>query len=226
MLKGKRQVVYVMLITAIFFYSCEKEVSSNLLDIDGNEYKTITIGKQVWMAENLKVTHFRDGTAITNVTDNAAWAALTTEAYCIYKNKTSNEYLSATLYNWYAVTNEHNLAPEGWHVPTDTEWTELETYLSNNGHNGTEGTALKSTTDWGFNTDGTDDYGFTAVAGGRRTSSGGYDYRSTSGFFWSPPEYGSYGAWYRYRKLDKHSSDIHRGAGSKRSGFAVRLLRD
>ena len=231
MLKGKRQVAYVMLITAIFFYSCEKEVISNLFDIDGNEYKTITIGKQVWMAENLKVTHYRDGTAITNVTDNAAWAALTTEAYSIFNNNSSNELDTyGALYNWYAVANVHNIAPEGWHVATDTEWTELETYLSNNGHNGTEGTALKSTTGfwstfWKGKGNGTDDYGFTTLPGGyRKCNNGYYSDMGTNCSFWSATEHDSFTAW--YRQLHFIDSDVTQDTSDKEYGYSVRLVRD
>ena len=101
----------------------------NVVDIDGNVYHTVTIGTQVWMVENLKTTKYNDGTAIPLVTDNTAWGALTTPGYCWYNNDSAtykNTY--GALYNWYAV-NTGKLAPTGWHVPTDSEWTVLTTYL-------------------------------------------------------------------------------------------------
>ena len=101
----------------------------NVVDIDGNVYHTVTIGTQVWMVENLKTTRYNDGTAIPLVTDGTAWAALTTPGYCWYNNDSAtykNTY--GALYNWYAV-NTGKLAPTGWHVPTDSEWTVLTTYL-------------------------------------------------------------------------------------------------
>ena len=98
-------------------------------DIDGNNYLTVTIGTQIWMAENLRTTKYNDGTAIPLVTDNTTWANLTTPAYCWYNNdaKTNGSTYGA-LYNWYSV-NTKKLCPTGWHVPNDTEWTTLTTYL-------------------------------------------------------------------------------------------------
>jgi uncharacterized protein (TIGR02145 family) len=98
-------------------------------DIDGNVYQTVTIGAQVWMAENLKVTHYRNGDPIPNVTDTAAWEGLSTGAYCEYDNDINNVATYGRLYNWYAVDDSRGLAPEGWHVPSDDEWKQLEMYL-------------------------------------------------------------------------------------------------
>ncbi|MBT5269507.1 MAG: hypothetical protein HOL70_08685, partial [Candidatus Marinimicrobia bacterium] len=117
----------IVLVFTSFLVDCTKET---VTDIDGNVYETVKIGDQIWMAENLKVTHYRDGSAITQVTDNTAWSNLSTEAYCIYDNNASNEVDTyGALYNWYAVSDGRNIAPEGWHVPTDAEWKELEMYL-------------------------------------------------------------------------------------------------
>ncbi len=197
-----------------------------VVDIDGNVYKTVQIGNQVWMAENLKVIHFRDGTAIANVTDNAEWATLTTEAYCIYNNNDSNAVdMYGALYNWYAIVDGRNIAPEGWHVPTDDEWTELETYLSNNGHSGTEGSTLKSSAGWVSGGDGTDDYGFTALPGGYRDhTNGDYASVSLSGYFWSATEGNSNDAW--ARRLSYSQSSIYRNYYNKRFAFSIRCLRD
>jgi uncharacterized protein (TIGR02145 family) len=207
-------------------FSVSAAAITNVVDIDDNIYKVIRIGDQVWMAENLKVIHYRNGTAITHVTDNAAWVALTTEAYCIYNNNASNEVDTyGVLYNWYAAADARNIAPMGWHMPTDAEWTELEAFLSNNGHVGVEGAALKSTTSWSSGGNGTDDYGFTALPSGYRDS-GNHDYDEMGNrcFFWSVIEYDGGSAWNRLLNYD--NSDIGRGNWGKRNGFAIRCLRD
>jgi hypothetical protein len=99
-------------------------------DIDGNIYSTVTIGTQTWMKQDLKTTRYNDGAAIPLVTDNTAWAALTTPGYCLYNNTNNADSIRTfgALYNWYAV-NTGKLAPTGWHVATDAEWTTLTTYL-------------------------------------------------------------------------------------------------
>jgi len=155
----------------------------SMTDIDGNTYKTVTIGTQTWMAENLKVTKYNDGTNIPNVTDDTEWGNLTTGAYCNYNNDQSNVATYGRLYNWYAV-NTGKLCPTGWHVPSDAEWTTLEDYLIANGYN-YDGTtidnkiakAMASSSGWESYSEvgviGNDDYpekqnasGFTALPGG------------------------------------------------------------
>ncbi len=91
------------------------------MDVDGNVYKTVKIGNQWWMAENLKISHYRNGDEIPNVTDDEEWFNLTSGAYCNYKNDTANVALYGKLYNWYSVVDNRILAPEGWHVPTDED---------------------------------------------------------------------------------------------------------
>ena len=198
-----------------------------LVDYDGNVYETVQIGNQTWMAENLKVTHFRDGTAITNITDDTTWAALTTEAYCIYNNNASNEVDTyGALYNWLAVTDGRNIAPEGWHVPTDDEWQVLVDFM---GGDTVAGGKMKEagTTHWEApNTRATNESGFTALPGGYRDydGDGPYSYMGLYGFFWSATESDSYSA--RWRELGYNYSGVERYFDSKNYGFAVRLLRD
>ena len=134
----------------------------SITDIDGNTYKTVTIGTQTWMAENLKVTKYNDGIAIPNVTDNTAWRELTTGALCDYGNTPSNSETYGKLYNWHAV-NTGKLCPTGWHVPSDAEWTELTDYL---GGTSVAGDKLKETgsTHWSnLRTGATNETGFTAL---------------------------------------------------------------
>ncbi|MCK4640761.1 MAG: fibrobacter succinogenes major paralogous domain-containing protein [Candidatus Marinimicrobia bacterium] len=230
----------VITLLSIFFLfsnlSCEKDSASSkdddtVTDIDGNVYNTVTIGDQVWMAENLKVTHFRNGDAISNVTDDSDWENLTSGAYCIYDNNDSNAVTYGFLYNWYAVNDSRNIAPAGWHVPTDEEWKQLEMYLGMSqseadvtGDRGTnEGSKLKSTSGWNDNSNGTDESSFSASPGGYRYYSGSYYYIGYFAYFWSSTESSRYFAWNRY--LNCLSSVVYRYGYYKRSGFSVRCVR-
>ena len=102
---------------------------AGVTDIDGNKYKTVIIGTQEWMAENLKVTKYNYGETITNVTDELEWSKLTTPAWCYYNNNDSLGMIYGKLYNWYTV-NTKKVCPVGWHVPSDLEWTKLSNFLS------------------------------------------------------------------------------------------------
>lgn len=111
--------------------SCTKEDKKveTVTDFDGNIYHVVTIGTQDWLIENLKVTHYRTGDAIPNVTGNTQWGNLTTGAYCDYDNSVGNGTTYGRLYNWFAVNDSRKIAPTGWHVSSDAEWTVLTTYL-------------------------------------------------------------------------------------------------
>ena len=98
-------------------------------DGNGNYYHTVTIGTQVWMVENLKATNYRNGDPIPNVRDNNDWMNITSDAFCDYDNDTSNAKIYGHLYNWYAVTDSRNIAPFGWHIASNEEWTELSDFL-------------------------------------------------------------------------------------------------
>ena len=159
-------------------------------DIDGNVYQTIQIGEQVWMAENLKVTHYRNGDAIPTGLSDLEWENLNSGAYAVYENNEGNADTYGYLYNWYAVDDSRNIAPEGWHVPTDEEWMELEMAL---GMSESEANIITwRGTDQGSQLAGSanlwdDGYlennaefgtsGFNALPGGfRNFGGGGYDY--------------------------------------------------
>ena len=198
---------------------------NSVTDIDGNVYETAAIGNQVWMAENLKVTHYRDGTEITPVTDITAWTKLSTEAYCYYDNNSSNGDTYGALYNWYAVSDSRNIAPAGWHVPTDEEWQTLVDYL---GGSGVAGGKMKETgkTHWDYpNTGATNESGFSALPGGYRNLANGHYYNvGSSGYFWSAPEYTRTDGWDRL--LTYNHSDVYRHITNKKEGLSVRLVRD
>ena len=133
-------------------------------DIDGNVYHTITIGSQVWTVENLKTTRYRDGTPIAHVTDDNAWYAINSGAYCSYNNDDANVATYGRLYNWFAVNDAHNIAPAGWHVPSYTEW--YTTLVNALGGCNASGKKLKDNVLW----NGDNSSGFKALPGGRRYS--------------------------------------------------------
>ena len=235
---GRIDTFYLNSVDSITF----KTSASPLTDIDGNVYKTVKIGNQRWMAENLKVTHYRDGTAaIPNVTDGTAWGLLATGAYCIYNNNAGNEVDTyGTLYNWYAVTDSRNIAPEGWHVPTDEEWKGLEIFLGMSqseaddaaNHRGTnEGSKLAGNADlWNSgNLESDSEFGtsgFTALPSGYRHYVGMYDSMGGTGYFWSATENITYSSYAWSRNLYYNFSGVTREIYDKRTGYPVRLLRD
>jgi len=198
--------------------------SASIKDADGNVYHTVTIGTQVWMVENLKTTTFNDGSIITPVTGTAAWSTLTTPAFAWYNNiQTSNKDTYGALYNWYAV-NTGKLAPKGWHVASDAEWTTLITYL---GGESVAGGKLKEsgTAHWSTpNTGATNSIGFSALPGGSRYTNGLFYIMGTYGFWWSSTESSSTEALHVY--MSNGASTITDKAGAKTMGFSVRCLKD
>ena len=204
---------------------CVKDAEeSTLTDIDGNVYQTVAIGTQVWMAENLKVTHYPNGDDIPNVTDNATWEALNTGAYCEYNNDTNNVATYGRLYSGYAVGDSRNIAPTGWHIPSDAEWQTLVDYL---GGISVAGGKMKEagTMHWySPNIGATNESGFSGLPCGYRSYDGPYSRIGYSAYFWSSTELSSSEAWYRY--LDYNGSGVYRGSSGKRFGYSVRCVRD
>ncbi|MBN2279506.1 MAG: fibrobacter succinogenes major paralogous domain-containing protein [Candidatus Marinimicrobia bacterium] len=184
------------------------------------------------MAENLKVTHYRNGDPISNVTDNSEWENLSPSVYCYYDNSDSLRQIYGALYNWYTCVDERNIAPEGWYVPTDEEWEELAQYISdqNGGYSKSRddwddvGTHLKSTSGWNSGGNGTDDYGFSGLPAGYRDTNGSYYSMGDRAHFWSATEYSSRDAW--RRALDCYYANFYRGFNRKGRGFSVRCVRD
>jgi uncharacterized protein (TIGR02145 family) len=200
--------------------------TGTVTDIDGNVYKTVKIGDQWWMAENLKVTQYRNGDPIPHVTEYSKWSSnLTSGAYCEYDNNSSNVETYGRLYNWWAVNDSRNMAPAGWHVPTDAEWTILTDYL---GESSIAGGKLKEEgfAHWGNpNSGATNESGLSALPGGYRDSTSGY-YTSlgTYAYFWSSTEYGNNHAW--NHNLNYYHSTVYRNSIGKQAGFSVRCVRD
>ena len=197
------------------------------IEFDDYTYSLVAIGDQCWFAENLRTTVYANDGSIPEVTDNSAWLGLSTGARCDYNDvydAAASVAAYGRLYNWFAVTNVVGLCPNGWHVPTDGEWTALEDYITAQGFNGTEGTALKSTSGWGYSGNGTDDFGFSALPGGfRDTYDGAFDYAGYIGSWWSSSPSGG-NAW--SRNLEFIDTDVSRSYDDPRLGFSVRCLRD
>jgi uncharacterized protein (TIGR02145 family) len=172
-------VLYKQAVTGVDSLTFKKIYPMTVTDIDGNVYKTVTIGTQIWMAENLKVTHFRDGTTIPNVTNASTWANLTTGAWCDYNNVLSNGTTYGHLYNWYAVTDSKNIAPIGWHVAIESDWNTLSLNVLSPAELKESGIVHWQTP----NTGGTNSVGFTALPGGYFTGSS-FIYLYQDACFW------------------------------------------
>ena len=199
-------------------------------DINGNKYKTVYIGTQHWMAENLKVNKYNDGTSIPNITDKTKWGNNTTGAWCNYNNDASKNTKYGKLYNWHAVSGRKNVCPTGWHVPSDAEWTDLIDYL---GGESVAGDKMREvgTTNWNSpNTYATNMSLYTGLPGGYRDGSGNYSDFGYYGNWWSSTENKTDDAWVRglanadgqaYREYDSY-----KGVSIKKRGLSVRCLRD
>ncbi|MBN1894353.1 fibrobacter succinogenes major paralogous domain-containing protein, partial [bacterium] len=210
--------------------------SRTVTDIDGNVYKTVKIGNQWWMAENLRVSKYRNGDEIPDVADASVWGGLDTGARCAYNNNPDNVDLCGYLYNWHAVNDSRNIAPEGWHVPADDEWKTLEKHLGMSqsqadaeGFRGKdEGGKLKEagTTHWLTpNTGATNESGFTGIPNGSRYYyDGTFERQYSVALFWSSTEKDADRVWSRY--LSYEISTVLRSFGNTKNGFSVRLVKD
>jgi len=192
----KINLLAIFAILLMFVNSCTTEdLNNTVTDIDGNEYHTVTIGTQVWMVENLKTTRYRNGDVIPNVSSSVDWSNQTTGAYSNYNNNDANGNKYGRLYNGYAVSDSRNIAPAGWHVPTDEEWVVLKEYLAANlGTSGSVAKTMASNKDWASSTNeraiGNDltknnSSGFTAMPGGYRLDDGAFNPIGYVGFWWS-----------------------------------------
>ena len=184
--------------------------------IKGQEIK---IGTQTWMSKNLDVIKYRNGDAIPQVQDKNAWAKLKTGAWCYYENKTAKGTTYGKLYNWFAVNDLRGLAPSGYHIPTDAEWTILTDNLGEEA-----GTKMKSTSGWKNNGNGNKTSGFAGLPGGYRNSNVNFSGFGANGNWWSSSELDTDNAWYRY--LFSSGGNVGRLYDFKLYGFSVRCLRD
>ena len=228
--------VAVLQIDSVIFYKATL-ASATITDYDGNVYKTVTIGSQVWMAENLKTTKYANGTTIPLINTNSKWDALTStaKAYCWHSDNIANKVTYGALYTWTAAmdgevsvtTNPsrvQGVCPTGWHLPSDGEWAQLSDYL---GGTSVAGGKLKETgtTHWSTpNSGSTNEIGFTALPGGCRYEKGSFNIVGFSGSWWTATENDVTGAWYRI--LSYGNSNMNSFFNFKELGLSVRCVRD
>jgi uncharacterized protein (TIGR02145 family) len=200
------------------------------------EENEIKIGDQTWTSKNLDVGTYRNGEVIPQVQDQEEWANLTTGAWCYYENESDNGTTYGKLYNWYALNDPRGLAPKGYHIPTDAEWTILTDYLGGDYLGGGviqgdpragTGDKMKSTSGWQNNDNGNNISGFAGLPGGYRENKGNFYYGGERGYWWSLEflqlDETPY-AW--YRNLYSIEGYVFRSGGFKQNGFSVRCLKD
>ncbi len=243
--------ICAILFIGLFFIlinSCKKTTevvpeieTGSVTDVDGRTYSTVKIGDQWWMAEDLRITKYRDSSFIPLVPPppfDTAWSNFTTGAYCNNTDPLGN--VIGILYNYYAITDSRGIAPVGWHIPTDAEWKKLEQHLGmnataadNTGWRGThEGEKLKVVkgTVFGWADYGTiwttNESGFSALATGCRMFDGswGDPGQYSTGFWWTSSAQTGNNGWYRH--LDYKNANVFRYYGSKNYGFSVRCVKD
>ena len=225
--------VFFVLVLGVLF-SCKKDdtskptkpTSTTVTDIDGNTYNTVTIGNQVWMKENLKVSKYRNGDSLISIKyglSDSIWAITTNGAYAINYNDPAMNTIYGKLYNWYAVADSRCLCPVGWHVPSDAEWSTLENFL---GGDSLAGGKMKEVSPlWASpNTGATNSSGFSALPGGLRVFFGRLYFEGRYGYWWSSTENSSTDAFGRF--LSYESGFFFRNPDPKESGFSVRCLKD
>jgi len=212
-------------------YIKEARAGTKVTDYDGNVYNTVIIGSQVWMIENLKVTHYLNGDHIPNVTDDAKWAKLKTGAWCYYENESGNNEPFGKLYNWYAVDDIRNLCPPGWHIPSFEDWQTLIDFL---GGYKVAGLKMKSVRYWSKERRNqhrnNNQSRFSALPGGyRRSDDGKYTYANMEAYYWSSTEASNRKEacyillHYSYARV---YLDTYGYSSKKSSGFSVRCIRD
>ena len=227
-----------------FGNSDDNLVFGTMTDVEGNVYKTIAIGNQVWMAENLRVTKYNDSSAIPLVPDSSAWALLVTPGYCYYANTTNSNLRKkfGALYNWHAV-NTGKLAPLGWHAPTSAEWDTLQDFLIAHGYNWNGATigneiakSIAAKSDWltfnlgtpngsiGNDLSNNNRSGFSALPSGYRFPNGLFLGDGDYCVWWSNTQNGTINAY--NRGLDIASPGLSQYANSKSYGYSVRLVKD
>jgi uncharacterized protein (TIGR02145 family) len=210
-------------ILSALIISCNNNVSETVTDIEGNVYKTVRIGKQIWMAENLRVTRYRNGDSIPNVTNRAQWIMLREGAYCNYGNNDSIARIYGRLYNWYAVNDSRNIAPEGWHIPTDKDFSKLVNFL---GGDSLAGVKMKAsgTIYWHTACAGADKNGFSALPAGMRNDyTGNFYLLENNTLFWTTTENDT-SAWVRL--LNSTDAGVFRTYAEKIAGLSVRCVKD
>jgi uncharacterized protein (TIGR02145 family) len=203
-------------------------ITDNIVDFDGNIYHPVTIGTQVWMIENLKTLHYRDGTPIPVVTDGTTWTGLTTGACCYQQDDVNNIAIYGVLYNWFAVTDTRQLCPAGWHVPTMMEWNTLQEYLGGDtiagGKMKTTGTLQAGTGLWEYpNVGATNSSHFTGLPGACRAGVN-YTIVGSNGLWWTSTSQSTTKSF--YQKLNYDAANLSLSSIFNACGLSVRCIKD
>jgi uncharacterized protein (TIGR02145 family) len=189
-----------------------------------NEITGVKIGNQIWMTQNLKVAHFRNGDSVPYAKTAEEWEKAGKDqkpAWCYYNNDPANDNRYGKLYNWYAVNDSRGLAPEGWHIPSDVEWKQLTDFI---GGNEAAGKKMKSISGWELNGNGTNESGFNGLPGGYRYDYGFFNYGGLFAVWWaSPVNYISF-AWLYYQAYN--FGNAFRYFPTKSFGFSVRCVKN
>jgi len=227
----KYLILFIFITFSTFIESCKKDnkqtphPDEKLIDIDGNQYNTVWIGEQLWMAENLKVTRYPNGDTIPLITEDSIWKALDdnniSDAYCYYNNSEINKNKYGGLYTYAAAKNA---CPTGWHLPNEKEWSKLINFIKDDGYNETEALAIKSISGWLGTNNGYDIYGFTALPGGGRCFDGPFDFIKSYARWWSKTEYDENFAYGHGINYDK--TIIGNCERPKSVGFSIRCIKD
>lgn len=221
------------------------KIENTITDINGNVYQTVKIGSQIWTAVNIRTTKYTDGTPIAHVPNADEWGKLNSPAYCFYDNKDYGDSIEqyGALYNWYVVdpSNLKKIAPEGWRVPTDADWTTLENYLSSNGKNWDKSTSgnkiaksmASSTGIWQFSStagsvgndqSGNNSSGFSGFPGGYRNEIGEFYDMGRDAIWWSDTKNTITDAW--NRSLTFGDDNLKKHSTVTRLGLSVRLVKE
>lgn len=250
-MKTSKLVLFLLTTGLMFLINCKKtehNENNSIRDADGNIYTSVTIGNQEWLVENLKATKYNDNTQITLITNDSTWDAYRIPAYCWYDNdEGANKNSYGAMYNWYVVDGASNggknVCPRGWHVPSYTEWLNLENYLIANGFN-YDGTtsdnkiakSLAATTDWTLSSmegvPGNTDYpayrnkiGFTAFPGGcRDIIFEEFSYKGTDGMWFSTTQDSDFQAYCFGMRNDLNWTYL--GIANRNTGLTVRCIKD
>ena len=229
-----KKIFLLLSFTLLILQSCSSGDSDNntntttVSDIDGNVYQTVTICNQTWTKSNLNVSKYRNGDVIPQVQDATQWASLTTGAWCYYNNDPANGAIYGKLYNWHAVNDPRGLAPSGYHIPTDAEWTSLINCL---GGEAVAGGKMKEagTAHWTSpNTGATNESGFTGLPGGKlkkiSVSDFQFIYLQNNGVWWSSTEFDTDSSW--FCKLDYNSTISMIDKHIQSTGCSLRIIKD